>query len=193
MGRQKKTLTKLAANTLPPKSWFARNRAIFRFGLTFGTVTLVYYVVTLLPWIDGTLFPAYLEANARISNAILHLLDQATVVTGTTIRSPQFSVTIKRGCDALEPSWLFCAAVLAFPAPWHRRLVGMAFGVAAILTLNLVRIVSLYFLGVHLPNFFETMHLEVWPVIFIFTALLLWLGWISWGRSTNLESSNARI
>jgi len=192
MGRHRKSANTPAQNPVPKKSWFVRNAPVLRFGLTFGVLMALYYVVTLLPLIDGDLFPAYLEANAKLSNAILHWFGQASVVAGATIRSPQFSITIKRGCDALEPSWLFCAAVFAFPVPWRRRLPGMLFGVMAILSLNLVRIVSLYFLGIHLPGIFETMHLEIWPVIFILVALFLWIGWISWARPNNFESSNAK-
>ena len=91
-------------------------------------------------------------------------------------------MTIRRGCDALEPSWLFSAAVLAFPATWRRRLFGILVGVSLILTLNLVRIVSLYFFGVHTPAFFEIIHLEVWPVLFIIAALCTWLTWVRWTR-----------
>ena len=155
------------------------------------SITLLYYIVALLPWVDGELFPAYLRANAYASSAILNCLGQSCHVVGTTIRSPQFAITIKRGCDALEPSWLFCAAVLAFPASWRRRLLGMSIGVAVILALNLVRIVSLYFLGIHLPSVFETMHLEVWPVIFILVALLIWIGWIAKCRQNYSASANA--
>jgi len=191
MGRHRKSANKPVKNPPPARAWFTRNQVVLRFGLTFGVLTALYYVAALLPWTDHTLFPAYLESNARISNAILHWFGQASVVTGTTIRSPQFSITIKRGCDALEPSWLFCAAVLAFPAPWRRRLPGLAIGVAAILTLNFVRIVSLYFLGIHLPVIFETMHLEIWPMLFILAALLLWIGWLSWSRRLDLESPHA--
>jgi exosortase H (IPTLxxWG-CTERM-specific) len=183
-----------AATTYPgqavPPTWWKRNAPVLRFGLTFAVLMALYYVVTLLPWTDGTLFPAYLESNAKVSNAILHWFGQTSTVVGSTIRSPQFSITIKRGCDALEPSWLFCAAVLAFPAPWRRRLPGIFAGVVIILALNLVRIVSLYFIGIHLPGFFEMMHLELWPVIFIFVALLLWIGWISWARRHDLQSPN---
>jgi exosortase H (IPTLxxWG-CTERM-specific) len=192
MGRHRKPTNTPVEKPLPNGSWFANNHAILRFGLTFGILMALYYVVALLPWTDTTLFPAYLKENAKISNTILHWFGQASAVTGSTIRSPQFAITIKRGCDALEPSWLFCAAVLAFPAPWRRRLIGMVVGVLAILTLNLVRIVSLYFFGIHLPGSFETMHLEIWPVVFILAALLLWLGWISWSRRNPLESPNAK-
>jgi exosortase H (IPTLxxWG-CTERM-specific) len=192
MGRHRKPANTLAKNSPPAGSWFARNAPVIRFGLTFGVLMALYYIVTLLPWTDGKLFPAYLEANAKLSNVVLHWFGQASVVAGATIRSPQFSITIKRGCDALEPSWLFCAAVFAFPTSWRRRLPGMFVGVLVILILNLVRIVSLYFLGIHLPAFFETMHLEIWPVIFILVALFLWLGWISWAKPISLESPNAK-
>jgi len=192
MGRHRIAPSARAETPTPIKSWYARNRAVLRFGLTFALVTLLYYVVALSTWMDGALFPAYLQVNAMLSNSILHWFGQASTVAGTTIHSPQFSITIKRGCDALEPSWLFCAAVLAFPATWRRRLPGMLIGVTAILALNLVRIVSLYFVGIHLPGLFETMHLEVWPVVFILVALLLWIRWISWNRTTLLPSPNAR-
>ena len=192
MRKHRKSAKTPEKNPIPAKSWFARNAPVLRFGLTFGVAMALYYVLALLPWTDGKLFPAYLEANAKLSNAILHGFGQSSVVASATIRSSQFSITIKRGCDALEPSWLFCAAVLAFPAPWRRRLPGMALGVMAILGLNLVRIVSLYFLGIHLPGFFETMHLEIWPVIFILVALLLWIGWVSWARPNELASPNAK-
>jgi exosortase H (IPTLxxWG-CTERM-specific) len=192
MGKQRKSTKASTENPIREKSWLVRNAPVLRFGLTFGVLMALYYIVALLPWTDGELFPAYLEANAKLSNAVLHWFGQASVVAGATIRSPQFSITIKRGCDALEPSWLFCAAVFAFPAPWRRRLPGVFIGVLAILSLNLVRIVSLYFLGIHLPSFFETMHLEVWPVIFILAALFLWLGWISWARPNHLSSPNVK-
>jgi len=191
MSRHRKLAAVPPQKKPPTRGWLIRNQAVLRFGLTFGVLMAIYYVVALLPWTDGTLFPAYLRSNAELSNTILRWFGQASVVTGSTIRSPQFSITIKRGCDALEPSWLFCAAVLAFPAPWRRRLPGMALGVAAILTLNLVRIVSLFFLGLHLPAFFEMVHLEVWPVLFILAALLLWLGWLAWTRGNELEPPHA--
>jgi len=192
MGQHRKNTTPPAARSSATGSWFGRNKVVLRFGLTFGLVTAIYYVLALTPWVDGDLFPAYLRANAWVSNTLLNWLGQSCQADGTTIRSPQFAITIKRGCDALEPSWLFCAAVLAFPATWSSRLLGMIVGVTAILTLNLVRIVSLYFIGIHIPGLFETMHLEVWPVLFILVALLLWIAWVSRNRRTSFTPSNAK-
>jgi exosortase H (IPTLxxWG-CTERM-specific) len=190
MGRRRKPAKTPDANSPSGQSCFARNRAVLRFGLTFGLVTLLYYVLAFAPIVEGRFFPAYLRANAQASSMVLNGLGQSCRVENATIRSPRFAITIKRGCDALEPSWLFCAAVLAFPASWRHRLRGIVAGVSLILTLNLVRIVSLYFLGIYTPAFFETMHLEVWPVLFIFIALGAWLFWVRWPRRQQLVTES---
>ena len=163
-------------------SWFVARAPALRFLLRFGALLGAFYVVMNFPVVDRA-FYQYLCVNARVSNALLHALGQDTAVADVTIHSARYSVSIRRGCDAIEPAWFFCAAVLAFPAPWRRKLTGLAAGTAFILLLNLARIVSLYFIGMEAPAYFATAHLELWPAAFILTALLLWIGWIRWSRS----------
>ena len=45
---------------------------------------------------------------------------------------------------------------------------------------NLVRIVSLFLVGVYFPKAFDWMHVEVWSAIFILLAIVLWTLWIQW-------------
>jgi len=89
-------------------------------------------------------------------------------------------MAIRRGCDAVEPTWLYCAAVLAFPAPFFRKFLGVLAGIILLQALNLVRIVTLYWIGIHLPAFFNSAHMEIWPTIFIITAITLFVGWKGW-------------
>ena len=154
-------------------------RPVLRFGLTFCALMALYYCLVLVPVLDR-MFYQYLRVNAFLSNSIINLLGQQSQVSGTTIRAPGFAIAIRRGCDALEPAWFFCAAVLAFPAAFSRKLPGILVGAVAILALNLVRIVSLFFIGLRRPGMFEIVHLEIWPAVFIVTAILLWVGWIRW-------------
>ncbi|HUB65999.1 MAG TPA: hypothetical protein VL981_00780, partial [Candidatus Methylacidiphilales bacterium] len=114
------------------------------------------------------------------SNFLLDAMGQNTHVSGIVIASPQFSVTIQRGCDAIEPTWLFCAAVLSFRAPLARKLLGILVGIVLLQTLNVARIVTLFWIGLHLPALFNTSHLEIWPTAFILAAILLFVGWIEW-------------
>jgi exosortase/archaeosortase family protein len=51
-------------------------------------------------------------------------------------------------------------------------------GLFILFLLNIVRIASLYIVGIHYPDLFESMHLAIWQVAFIFVAILLWFLWL---------------
>ena len=140
---------------------------------------VLFYGLLATPYFDQMLY-SYLEVNAWASNAILRGFGQPTHVAEVTIQSPNFAIAIRRGCDAVEPTWLFCAAVLSFKAPLTRKLLGILAGIVLLQVLNLVRIVTLFWIGLHLPDLFNSAHMEIWPTTFIIVAILLFIGWIEW-------------
>ncbi len=148
------------------------------FTLRFALLMAVFYAASLLPWSDRVAFPAYMHANAAAGSSVLNALGHDTRAEGISIRSATYAVNIRRGCDAIEPSWLLAACVLAFPASLVAKLWGVLAGVALLHALNLVRIVSLFLVGPRWPGLFETLHLEIWPVIFIVAAISLWFLWL---------------
>jgi len=158
-------------------AWTTDRGPVWRFGLKFSALMAVFYLVALTPFCDRLLF-SYLKANAWLANGILHGFGQATWLEETTIRSTRFAITIRRGCDAIEPSWLFCAALISFPASAGWKILGMLAGTLFLQALNLVRITSLYYLGMQYPALFKVAHLEIWPVVFILAAICLWIGWV---------------
>jgi exosortase H (IPTLxxWG-CTERM-specific) len=160
----------------PWRNWFSAKAPVFLFALKFGGLIALLYAVLATPVADRLLYH-YLEFNAWLANGLLVLLGEGTRVSEVTIHSPGFAIAVRRGCDAVEPTWLLCAAILAFPASWRYRMAGIAAGVALLQALNLVRIVTLFLVGEHLPTFFHPAHLELWPAIFILAAILLFGGW----------------
>ena len=46
-----------------------------------------------------------------------------------------------------------------------------------LLSMNLVRLISLYYAGVYVPSLFEALHVEVWQAVFIFVPIVLWVIW----------------
>ena len=60
------------------------------------------------------------------------------------------------------------------------RFSGVLVGVLGLFALNQLRIVSLYFAGIHTPDLFEMLHLEVWQMLFIAASVGLWLAWAAW-------------
>ena len=93
------------------------------------------------------------------------------------------SLRIVKNCDAMEAEILFLAAVLAFPSAWRKRVVGATLGVVAIAVVNVLRIASLYHVGVHFPMAFEFVHLQLWPLLLVASAVAVFLIWATWARS----------
>jgi exosortase/archaeosortase family protein len=166
---------------------------VFKFALKFGALMLLFYALTVTPFCERVLWPANLQANAWVSNVVLRGLRQPTRLTGVTIQSERFSFVIKRGCDATEPVWLLASAVLAFPAPFRRKLVGILAGTLLLLGINQLRVVCLFFVGRDLPRFYEPLHLTVFPAVFLLLALVLWVGWVQWAVGREVFKPNAKL
>jgi len=108
-------------------------------------------------------------------------------VSGTSISSPAFSVTVDPGCDGIEPIALFVCAVLAFPARFVRKIPGIIAGTLLLAALNFVRVVSLFLIGVYFPRAFAAAHLEVWQAMFILFAVVFWILWLLWATQSQIR------
>ena len=108
------------------------------------------------------------------------LFDPQVIAQGKVLRSVRngFAVSIEAGCNGVEASIVLVAAMLAFPAPWRRKLIGLAIGVIAVQGLNVVRVISLFYLGQWSFGAFEFAHLYVWQALIMLDVLIVWLLWV---------------
>jgi len=135
------------------------------------------FTVVSLNWVNDRAIEPFTGWVARASGAALNLLGQEVRMEGTVIRSDRFAVNIRNGCNAVETLLIFGAAVLAFPASWRARLLGLAAGAALIQLVNLVRVVALFLTGAYLPRFFDASHTVVWQTLVVLCGVLLWVLW----------------
>jgi exosortase/archaeosortase family protein len=168
-------------------SWLAEKKPVLIFGGKFALLIALLYIILDLPVGDLSLY-AYLKANAQATNWLLHLTGQPTqVVDGVVIQSARFSMAVRRGCDAVEPTWMVCAAIVAFPAPWRKKLLGLGAAIVLLQMLNLVRLFSLYWIGVAYPSLFNSAHMEWWPTLFILASIVFFLAW----KGVSLEQTRS--
>ena len=179
---------KRAAGAPSPSSRRESLAFLARFG---GLLVLFYLAVALRP-VDRSVVVPFTAAIARVSGAILNALGEPATVAGTEIRSSSFAVQIENGCNGLETVLLFSAAVLAFPAPGKRRLAGLLLGFAAIEIVNLVRVVSLFWIGVHRPALFSASHTVLWQSLVVLFGVLLFLSWAARSRTARLSPAERR-
>jgi exosortase/archaeosortase family protein len=94
-----------------------------------------------------------------------------------------FNFTLVPDCGAIPSMVIFLAAVLAFPARWWKRLVGLAGGIAILYCVNaLLRLPCLAVIGALNGGgkWFDFAHHYVWQGIYIVFVVLVWLAWVEY-------------
>jgi len=148
-----------------------------RFLVIFLAILGVAFTTIALNKVNDAVVIPYTGFVARLSGAVLGLLGEDITVAGCDVSSSRFAVTIYNGCNGLITSLIFVSGVLAFPASWRAKAVGVVAGLLAIQGINLVRIVSLYYIGVFLPDYFDESHILIWQSLVILAGVGLWIVW----------------
>lgn len=127
--------------------------------------------IAVLPWTAGI---------ASASAGLMTLVDPQVVASGQVLRNAAtgFGVSIEAGCNGVEAALILIAAMLAYPAPWRHRVLGMLAGLAAVQALNIVRVISLFYVGLWSLKAFEWSHLYLWQALIMLDVLIVFLVWI---------------
>jgi exosortase H (IPTLxxWG-CTERM-specific) len=148
-----------------------------RFLIVFLTILGSSFTVIALNPVNEAVILPYTAFIARMSATALRVLGEPAAVTGCVVSSPRFVVTIYNGCNGLITSLIFIAGVLAFPARWTAKLVGVVGGLVIIQILNLIRVLSLFYIGIYFPDYFNNAHVFIWQSLIIISGVVLWVVW----------------
>lgn len=154
-----------------------RLRPEVAFLLRFALYLVLFFAATAPKPMNDAFVEPFTTGVAKVGGFTAGLFGEDTTMIGTAIVSPRFAVNVRTGCNGLETIYIFFAGVLAFPAPWSRKLWGLVLGFLAIQLLNNVRIVSLFYIGVYFPQHFEDSHIVIWQAIVILFGVALFLLW----------------
>lgn len=150
-----------------------------RFAILFGAILASLFILELTPPGQAVVRP-WTALVAEASSRLVRAFDGEARAYGTVLANDRsgFAVSIEAGCNGVEAMLVLLAGILAFPAPWGYRLVGLAAGFAAIQALNVVRIVSLFYLGQWNLQWFEWAHMYAWQALIMLDAMLVWVFWV---------------
>ena len=153
---------------------------MIRFFILFSVLLVGLFTLEILQPVEKYVILPFTSFIADISVWIIQLFDDDVIATANVIRDKAsgFGVRIERGCNGVEALIILFAAIFAFPAPFKNKLLGFAVGFIAIQALNLVRIISLFYMGQWNQVAFEWFHLYLWQALIILDALVVWLVWL---------------
>jgi exosortase H (IPTLxxWG-CTERM-specific) len=143
-----------------------------------------------VPAVDAAII-RFTGSLVDISAALIHLFRGKALVYGPVLTSPHngFSVQVENGCNAINVTILLWAAILVYPAAWLEKLKGLGAGTLALHSLNIVRIISLFYLGQYNRDWFDFAHLYLWESLIVIDTLAIFWGWAVLVRRRALPNS----
>lgn len=155
---------------------------MLRFFLLFIVLLMVFFLGELTPWAQQWLVLPWTGLLADASAFIVKLFDPHVISHGKVIQDTVTGqgVSIESGCNGVEAFLVLMSAVLAYPASWTVRGAGVVVGFFAIQILNLVRIITLFYLAAWNHQVFEFAHLYLWQALIMLDVVVVWLLWMRW-------------
>ena len=126
------------------------------------------------PLVDG-----FSGKLASVSAWLITTFGGACNRQAAVLMNPQggFAMEVRDGCNGVNVVIMLWAAVLAYPTSLRWKLIGLAGGLAAIQGLNLLRLISLFYLGQYNRSIFDFAHLYLWETLIILDAMVVFGLW----------------
>ncbi len=182
MARSKDRQGKKGKGTAPAGA--ARRSGVARFAITYVILMGIFFLLIGLKPVQDIvdLNGLYTQAVVAVTSKVLGVLSVPCETLGSVIRLESISLDVRFGCNGLEAVMIYSVAVLAYPASWRKKLAGIAAGFLVIQIINILRIASLVYAGIHFKRFFEIIHLYVAQGIMIAVALAVFFLYLHYLR-----------
>jgi len=126
----------------------------------------------------------YSKGVVILTSGILETLCISSNYQGSVIKLPSIALDVRFGCNGLEAVMIYAVAVMAFPAPWKNKLMGIVGGFVAIQVINILRIASLAFSAIHFKSLFEYIHIYVAQGLMIAVSLGIFFIYLNYAKSS---------
>lgn len=149
-----------------------------RFVLALGAFVLVALLTHRNPLLIRALSPVDL-LTARATAAVVDWSGMEVKRDFAILTHPSgFGYEIYYRCTGLLPAAFLTVGIFAFPTRRRPKFIGIAIGVPLVLFLNLVRLVSLFYIGVRHPSAFHLAHTVVWEGLLLLLIAGFWFWWM---------------
>lgn len=168
----------------------ASQRRTPAFILVFAGAALAQFAILLAtpirPFVEG-----FSGDLAALSAWLIRAAGGACVRHAAVLSNPahHFAMEIRDGCNGVNVVVLLWSAILAYPAGLKWKLTGLAGGLAAIQILNLLRLISLFYLGQYSRPLFELAHLYLWESLIIIDGMVVFSLWVRRSPPNSLRAA----
>lgn len=153
---------------------------MIKFLIFFGLLQLFLFALQQVSFVHSNFIIPFTEGVAHLSALIIQLFDDKVTSQGVLLQQMEngFAVSIQSGCNGVEAVIVLVSAMLVFPSSWKLKCLGMVTGFLAVEILNIIRIITLFYIGQWDQEMFEWAHLYIWEALIMLDVLIIFLWWI---------------
>ncbi len=146
---------------------------VFLGALIIGSILYPFFSI----WLDPELHD-FMAVTATICGKALTLFSDDVYISDRFVTFAGFSIEVIEECTGILEMLIFLAALLAYPAGWKSKLIGIAGGIPALYLFNVLRIIFLTIVGAYYNSLFDFMHIYFWQATLILMITSVWVLWI---------------
>lgn len=151
-----------------------------RFFLIFVLLQLLLFGLNMLNSVQQSVVLPWTSLLAQMCAYLVTTFDATAMASGKVLWNPStgFGVSIEPGCNGVEACIVLFSAIMAYPSSWRAKLVGIVLGFVAVQAVNVVRVISLFYLGQWDEAVFKFAHEYLWQALIMIDVLIVWLLWV---------------
>ena len=165
------------------------------FFVIFISLLLLLFFVELLSITQQHIIIPWTELLASMSSGIVSFFDANAISHGILLQDSKsgFAVSIQPGCNGIEAAIVLIAAISAFPSSFIEKIIGIMIGFIAVQALNVIRIISLFYLGQWNATAFEWAHLYIWQALIMLDVFIVFILWIKYIKRQSSKVINQEV
>jgi len=164
---------------------------LLRFFLLFFCIAGILFALAYF-WTGG--MQALEVWTASVTAFLLSVFGYPASASGQMCSVGSLVIQIIPECTGVFEIIVFSAVLLAYPAPWGKKLLGIVAGLVILTFLNLLRLLILGMIGFSNQELMEWIHLYLWQltlIAFVVGLFFAWLAWIQPKKAIPLLSNNS--
>lgn len=136
--------------------------------LVFGLTLIFLFAITMIRPVSDNVLTPFNSFLAWSTAVVLNLMGSDQVVSsGTSVSNSYFAFSIAGGCNGVFALLVVIAGMVALPMRRRPRMVGVILSIALVMSLNYIRILTLWYAGNSVSLLFDMMHNYLWEFVII--------------------------
>jgi len=160
--------------------------SVWRFAVTYLALMGSFFLLIGLKPVQNVidLNGLYTKGVVILTSKILEVLTIPSTYQGSVIKLPSTLLDVRFGCNGLEAVMIYSVAVIAFPASWKDKLMGILGGFLVIQVINILRISSLAYSAIHFKDLFEYIHIYIAQGMMIAVSLGVFFIYLNYAKAS---------